>query len=37
MRFAPVLFAGFTCGTGLIAMAAISMALIAKAVSQLPY
>jgi hypothetical protein len=36
-RYAPVLFAGFACGTGLIAMASISVALIAKAVSRLPY
>lgn len=36
-RYAPVLFAGFACGTGLIAMASISVALITKAVSRLPY
>lgn len=37
MRYAPVLLAGFSCGTGLIAMCAIALALIARAVAQLPY
>lgn len=36
-RYAPVLLAGFSCGTGLIGMASISLALIAKAVAKLPY
>jgi len=36
-RYAPVLLAGFSCGTGLIGMAAISIALIGKAVAKLPY
>ena len=36
-RYAPVLLAGFSCGTGLISMAAIALALIAKAVAKLPY
>lgn len=36
-RYAPVLFAGFACGTGLVAMTSISLALIAKAVTKLPY
>jgi hypothetical protein len=36
-RFAPVLLAGFSCGTGLIAMVSISLALIARAVAKLPY
>lgn len=36
-QYAPVLLAGFSCGTGLTAMASISLALIAKAVSHLPY
>ncbi len=36
-RYAPVLLAGFSCGTGLVAMASISLALVARAVSQLPY
>ena len=36
-RYAPVLFAGFACGTGLISMVSIAMALIAKAVVRLPY
>lgn len=36
-RYAPVLFAGFACGTGLVSMTSISLALIAKAVSKLPY
>ncbi len=36
-RYAPVLLAGFACGTGLISMVSISMALIAKAVAKLPY
>jgi hypothetical protein len=37
IRYAPVLLAGFSCGTGLIAMVSISLALIAKAVARLPY
>lgn len=37
MRYAPVLLAGFSCGTGLVSMLSISMALIAKAVAKLPY
>ena len=36
-KYAPVLIAGFACGTGLISMLAISVALIAKAVAKLPY
>jgi hypothetical protein len=36
-RYAPVLLAGFSCGAGLISLMAISLALIAKAVSKLPY
>jgi hypothetical protein len=36
-RYAPVLLAGFSCGTGLMAMASIALALIAKAVAKLPY
>lgn len=36
-RYAPVLLAGFSCGTGLVSMASISLALIAKAVAKLPY
>ncbi len=36
-RYAPVLLAGFACGTGLVSMVSISMALIAKAVAKLPY
>lgn len=36
-RYAPVLFAGFACGTGLISMVCIALALIAKAVAKLPY
>jgi hypothetical protein len=35
--YAPVLLAGFSCGTGLISMAAIALALIAKAVNYLPF
>lgn len=35
--FAPVLLAGFACGTGLISMAAIALALISKAVQPLPF
>ncbi|MBI5707330.1 MAG: peptide transporter [Armatimonadetes bacterium] len=37
MRYAPVLLAGFSCGTGLSAMAGISVALVAKSVVQTPY
>lgn len=36
-EYAPVLFAGFSCGTGLIGMAAVAVALIAKSVYRLPY
>lgn len=35
--YAPVLLAGFSCGTGLIAMAAIALSLIAKSVNYLPF
>ncbi len=35
--YTPVLLAGFACGTGLIAMAAIALALIAKSVNYLPF
>lgn len=35
--YAPVLLAGFACGTGLIAMAAIALSLIAKSVNYLPF
>ena len=37
VRYAPVLLAGFSCGTGLISMVSISLALIGKAVAKLPY
>lgn len=36
-RYTPVLFAGFACGAGLIAMASIALALISKAVAKVPY
>ncbi len=36
-KYTPVLLAGFSCGTGLIAMAAIALALIAKSVNYLPF
>jgi hypothetical protein len=36
-RYAPVLLAGFSCGSGLMGMLSISMALVAKAVAKLPY
>ena len=35
--YTPVLLAGFACGTGLIGMAAIALALIAKTVNYLPF
>ncbi|HEV2473741.1 MAG TPA: hypothetical protein VGS41_13785, partial [Chthonomonadales bacterium] len=35
--YTPVLLAGFSCGTGLISMAAIALALIAKSVNYLPF
>lgn len=35
--YAPVLLAGFSCGTGLIGMCAIALALISKTVSYLPF
>ena len=37
VKYAPVLLAGFSCGTGLISMASISLALLGKAVAKLPY
>jgi hypothetical protein len=37
VRYAPVLLAGFSCGTGLISMCTIAIALIARAVAKLPY
>jgi len=37
LRYAPVLLAGFSCGTGLVALASISIALISRAVAKLPY
>jgi hypothetical protein len=36
-RYAPVLLAGFFCGNGLAAVVSISLALIAKAVTKMPY
>jgi hypothetical protein len=36
-KFTPVLLAGFACGTGLISMVSISLALISKAIAKLPY
>jgi len=35
--YTPVLLAGFACGTGLVAMAAIALSLIAKSVNYLPF
>ncbi len=35
--YAPVLLAGFACGTGLVSMGAIALALISKAVQPLPF
>ena len=35
--YTPVLLAGFSCGTGLVAMAAIALSLIAKSVNYLPF
>jgi hypothetical protein len=35
--YAPVLLAGFACGTGLISMASIALSLIAKSVNYLPF
>ena len=36
-RYAPVLFAGFACGMGLIGMSAVAVALISRSVTQLMY
>lgn len=36
-NYAPVLLAGFGCGTGLISMSGIALALIAKSVNYLPF
>ncbi|HSV72909.1 MAG TPA: hypothetical protein VLH79_04050 [Chthonomonadales bacterium] len=35
--YTPVLLAGFSCGTGLVAMAAIALSLIARSVNYLPF
>jgi hypothetical protein len=35
--YAPVLVAGYYCGMGLIGMAAVSLALLSKSVSRLPF
>ena len=35
--YTPVILAGFACGTGLVSMAAIALALISKAVQPLPF
>lgn len=35
--YTPVLLAGFACGTGLISMASIALALVAKSVNYLPF
>ena len=37
INYAPVLLAGFACGTGLVSMGAIALALISKAVKPLPF
>jgi hypothetical protein len=37
VRYAPVLLAGFACGSGLVAMVSIALSLIARAVAKLPY
>jgi len=36
-RYAMVITAGYGCGTGLIAMFGVAVALIAKSISQLPF
>ena len=36
-QYAPVLFAGFACGTGLIGMCSVAIALISKSITQLQY
>jgi len=36
-RYAPVLFAGYACGMGLIGMSAVAIALISKSVTQISY
>ncbi|NUL82241.1 MAG: peptide transporter [Armatimonadetes bacterium] len=36
-KYAPILLAGYACGAGLAAMLAISLALVAKSVSSLPF
>ena len=37
INYAPVLLAGFACGTGLVSMGAVALALISKAVQPLPF
>ncbi|MFT5370232.1 MAG: hypothetical protein ACI8V2_005214, partial [Candidatus Latescibacterota bacterium] len=36
-QYAPVIFAGFACGMGLIGMSSVAIALISKSVTQLRY
>ncbi|MGD9518154.1 MAG: peptide transporter [Armatimonadota bacterium] len=36
-RWAPVLYAGFACGTGLIGMLAVAFSLVSQSISQLPF
>ena len=36
-RWPPVLYAGFTCGMGLIAMLAIAIVLIKQSITQMPF
>jgi hypothetical protein len=37
MKDAPVVLAGYSCGMGLVGMAAVAVAMISKSVSQLAY
>ena len=36
-QYAMVLFAGYSCGTGLVGMVTVALVLIGKSVSQMPY
>jgi len=36
-QYAPVVYAGFLCGTGLVSMAGAALAMVVKSVRQLPY
>jgi len=36
-RWPPVLYAGFSCGMGLVAMLAIAISLVSQSITQMPF